>query len=115
MATLREQVGALIRHHRRELGWTQDVLAEKTGRSVEMINRLERGKTAPSFETLEALAAGFDIPIRDLFGLGPFAVREDTDPMGRLLVRIAGLDPEDIDWLDRLVSVALNRKVRPRG
>ena len=113
MSSLREQVGVAIRHHRKAKGWTQDDLAAKTSRSVELINRIERGRGSPSFDTLEALAAAMGVPVRDLFGVGPYAVEPGRDDgLVRLISRVSALDPEDLNWVDRLVSVALARKVR---
>jgi transcriptional regulator with XRE-family HTH domain len=116
MATLKAQVGDLIRRHRKRLGWTQDELAERTGRSVEMINRMERGQAAPSFDTLEALSRELGVPVRDLFGAGGHAAAAGRDdPLVRLIARVSMLDEADLDWVDRLVAVALNRKVRGRA
>ena len=114
MSTLREQVGHAIRHQRKLKSWSQEELAAKTGRSIEMINRVERGRIAPSFETLEMLAGAFDIPVRNLFGIGDHDAKPGReDGLVRLIGRVSSLDPEDIDWIDRLVDVALSRKVRP--
>jgi transcriptional regulator with XRE-family HTH domain len=43
------------------------VLAEKVERTVDAISPLERGRSLPSFETLERLALALDVPIRDFF------------------------------------------------
>lgn len=113
MSTLREQVGFTIRHLRKAKGWSQDALAHETGKSVEMINRLERGRVGPSFETLDDLARVFDVEVRDLFGIGPFAARTGRDDaLVGLIERVSGLDPEDLAWVDDLVRIALSRKVR---
>lgn len=113
MVSLREEVGHAIRHQRKALGWSQDELAARADRSVEMITRLERGRVAPSFDTLEALARAFGVPVRDLFGVGAYAAKSGQDDgLVRLISRVSGLDPEDLDWIDRLVTVALARKVR---
>jgi transcriptional regulator with XRE-family HTH domain len=114
MSTLREQVGHAIRHQRKLKSWSQEELAARTGRSIEMINRVERGRIAPSFETLEVLAGAFGIPVRDLFGIGDHDAKPDRDDgLVRLIGRVAGLNPEDVEWVDQLVGVALSRKVRP--
>jgi len=113
MSNLREQVGHAIRHQRKAKGWSQDELASKASRSVEMINRIERGRVAPGFDTLEALAGAFQVPVRDLFGIGAYAVRSGRDDgLVRLIGRISALDPDDLNWVDELVRVALARKVR---
>lgn len=116
MSTLRVQVGALVRHHRRRVGLSQVQLSEQAGRSIELIGRIERGAAAPSFETLEVFSKILKTPVRDFFGDSAFAVDAGRDDgLSRLLTRIANLDSEDLDWLDRLVSVALNRKVRSKA
>jgi transcriptional regulator with XRE-family HTH domain len=46
------------------------VLAEKVERTVDAISQLERGRSLPSFETLERLALALDVPIRDFFDVG---------------------------------------------
>ena len=113
MATLRQQVGDLVRHWRKVRGWTQDDLAEKAGRSVELVNRIERGGVAPSFDTLEIFAKVLEVDVRDFFGVGDHAVpsRRD-DGLAKIVGRISGLDRSDLDWIDELVRVALARKVR---
>ena len=110
MADLKAEVGDLIRHHRRARGWTQEQLAEKAGRTIEWINRLERGKAEPSFETLQSLSQAFRIPIRDLFGIGPHAVGDDNDALAGIVHRASVLSPEELAWLARLVDVALARR-----
>lgn len=113
MASLRHQVGQLVRHHRVRLGLTQIDLAVRTSRSVEMINRVERGVTAPGFDTLQALSVALETPIREFFGAGDYVANAGRDdPLVRLINRVAGLDTEDLDWADRLIATALNRKVR---
>lgn len=103
----------MVRHHRKQRGWTQDQLAERADRSVEMINRIERGRVAPGFETLEALSLSLDVPVRDFFGIATFEAGEEREqPLFRLVQRASVLDRHDLDWLDRLVTVALSRKVR---
>jgi transcriptional regulator with XRE-family HTH domain len=113
MATLKQQVGALIKSRRNEKGIVQAELAARSRRSVEMISRIERGVAAPSFDTLERFAEILGVPVRDFFGAGDYVAepRRD-DALARLVKRVSGLDGEDLDWVDRVVASALNRKVR---
>jgi transcriptional regulator with XRE-family HTH domain len=114
MATLSQQIGGIVRHHRKRHAWTQGELAAKADLSVEMINRVESGRVVPSLRTLELLAGLFVIPVRDLFGIGDHAAEAGRDDaMVRLVGRVSSLDSEDLEWVDRLVAMALNRKVRP--
>lgn len=113
MSTLRERVGHAIRHQRKLRNWSQEELATLTGRSIEMINRLERGRIAPSIETLEKLEEVFQVPAGEFFGLGaPTDDPQRDDGLMRLIRMVAKLNPEDIEWINDLVAVALARKQR---
>jgi transcriptional regulator with XRE-family HTH domain len=112
VSDLRTQVGNLVRHHREMAGITQAELAGRIDRSVQLIGRIERGSSAPSFETLEAIASALNVDVRDLFGAGEFAAGKDSAsaPLGDLVNRVASLDADDIEWVARLVDHALSRK-----
>ncbi|PZR36649.1 helix-turn-helix domain-containing protein [Caulobacter segnis] len=111
MASLREQVGDLIRHHRDRAGLNQTQLADQIGMSQETISRIERGLLAPSFETLVDLAGALNVEVRDFFEIGDMAAREGRDdPLVRLVGRLTELSGDDVEWIDRLVSAALSRK-----
>lgn len=113
MAGLRTQVGLAIRHQRKMKGWSQPQLAEKIGRSVEAVNKIERGLSAPSFETLDALSGAFLVPVGSLFWAADLGTDgRESETLQRLVSRLSGLDADDIDWADRLLSLALARKVR---
>ena len=55
MSELRVQFGWRLRQLRRQKDLTQEQLAEAAGISMDMLNNIERGVNAPSFETLEKL------------------------------------------------------------
>lgn len=110
MSTLRQQVGAMVRHHRERAGLTQSDVAEQTNKSLETIGSIERGKTAPSFETLDQLSGVLGVPVREFFGAGDYAVEAGrNDPLVRLINRASVLSNDDLEWLDRLVAAALAR------
>ncbi len=46
---------------------TQEQLAGHIGRTVETISNIERGKTAPSLETVEKLSEALRIPMEEFF------------------------------------------------
>jgi len=111
MASLRSRVGLLIRHHRERAGLTQAELADQAERSHQLIGRIERGQAAPSFETLEVLSTVLNTPVRDFFGAGEHdTTTRAADALDRLLGRVAGLNQADLEWLDRLVGLALSRR-----
>ena len=113
MATLRRQVGAMVRHHRERAGLTQGDVAEKINKSLETVGGIERGKAAPSFETLTDLSEALGVPVREFFGAGSYAAEAGRgDALVRLVDRVSGLDNDDVEWIDRLVTIALARKSR---
>ena len=67
MSTLRYRFGKRLRFIRRQKDLTQEQLAEAVGISVEFLSNLERGINAPSFETLEKLAAVLAVSVQELF------------------------------------------------
>lgn len=54
-----------IQKFRLQRGWSQEQLAEVSGLSVRTIQRIESGQT-PSLETLNSLAAVFDVDLSQL-------------------------------------------------
>jgi len=60
--TLKQQAGLRLRNLRKAAGLTQDQLAGRIGMSVQMIQQVERGATAPSFYTLDALSRALKAP-----------------------------------------------------
>lgn len=67
MSTLRNRFGKRLRKIRRNKDLTQEQLAEAVGVSVDFIGNIERGKSAPSFPTIEKLAEVLQVPIEDFF------------------------------------------------
>jgi transcriptional regulator with XRE-family HTH domain len=58
--------GMLIREHREERGISQRALARRAGTTQAAVSRIERGLTAPSWETMRALmlAMGYEPELR---------------------------------------------------
>ena len=67
MAHLRQQFGRRLLFMRQQRGLTQEAFAELVGISVDFLSLIERGINAPSFETLEQLAARLEVPVAELF------------------------------------------------
>lgn len=64
---LRAKFGSRLRYLRQQKNMTQEQLAEAAKISVDFLSLVERGKNAPSFDTLERLAEALDVPVRALF------------------------------------------------
>ena len=67
MATLREKFGRHLRDIRVERGMTQERFAEALDISVDFLSLIERGRNAPSFETLEKMAKRLRVSVAELF------------------------------------------------
>lgn len=70
-------LGTRIRLLRREKDFTQSELAEKCSLSNNFIALLERGRGAPSIETLEKLARALGVSIAHLFEFGEARGKQD--------------------------------------
>jgi transcriptional regulator with XRE-family HTH domain len=66
MQTAKELLGMRVREIRKTRGLSQERLAEKVGVDPKQISRIEGGKSAPSFETLEAIAIHLQVEMKDL-------------------------------------------------
>lgn len=104
-AKLVDRLGKNIATKRKELGLTQDRLAEAIGVDTETISRFERGVTAPSLATLEVIARYLGVTIASLLE------EEVPEPSGEARILSARLDTlkgkdraflmEFIDWYCR--------------
>ncbi|MER9348851.1 helix-turn-helix transcriptional regulator [Mesorhizobium sp. M0227] len=76
--SLKQAIGARLQAARRGAKLSQEVLADRVGRTPESISNIERGKQLPSIETLAELARILKMPLMDFFdGL------EKTRPLSR--------------------------------
>ena len=67
VATLRKRFGQRLRDIRTSREQTQEEFAETLGISVDFLSLIERGRNAPSFETLDRMARKLKLPLADLF------------------------------------------------
>ena len=75
-----EEIGQLIKARRAELGWTQEALAERLGRSLSMIKQMESGAKVKSWPAMAEVAEAIGLTPNDLLG-----VRERRMPTPDLL------------------------------
>ena len=62
----KKEIGTRIRTMRKSRGMTQEDLARAIGQSASSITMYETGRREPDFETLEALADVFNVPLASL-------------------------------------------------
>ena len=56
-----------IKTLRKKLGWSQELLAEKTGVSAPYITQIEVGKRTPSLDIVEKLASALGVEYKTIF------------------------------------------------
>jgi len=66
MQTTKELLGMRVREVRKLRGLSQERLAEKVGVDPKQISRIEGGKSAPSLDSLEAIARSLQVEMKDL-------------------------------------------------
>lgn len=64
---VRKEIGIQIRTMRKSRAMTQEDLAKAIGQSPSSITMYETGRREPDFETLEALADVFNVPLASFF------------------------------------------------
>ncbi|BFM20496.1 helix-turn-helix domain-containing protein [Gilvimarinus japonicus] len=67
MSDLKTLFGQNVANRRRELGLSQEALAEATGVTVETISHIERGIHGPRFGLIEKLELVMDMNAESLF------------------------------------------------
>lgn len=59
---LTQHIGQVLRHLRKQRGWSLEHMGDVTGVSKPMLSQLERGETNPSVVTLWKISSGLEIP-----------------------------------------------------
>ena len=67
MATLRKKFGERLRQIRLSRRMSQERFAETLDISVDFLSLIERGRNAPSFETLDKMGKRLRVSVADLF------------------------------------------------
>jgi len=67
MATAKEKLGKKVQKLRKDLGHTQEELAEKLGISRTHMGHIEQGRKAPSLKVMERLARALKVKVSELF------------------------------------------------
>ena len=66
MSGLHTRFGAVVRHRRKALGWSQQTFADRAGLSRSYSGEVERGIAIPSLATTLKIAAALGVPLSDL-------------------------------------------------
>ena len=68
---VKREIGSRVKAARKMRGMTQAALAEAIDMSFETVSNLERGKTAPNFNTLSDIATALDVELKFFFDYEP--------------------------------------------
>jgi transcriptional regulator with XRE-family HTH domain len=68
MQEILKVVGRRVRKYRERKGWSQDVMADKSGLHRAQIGAIERGERNVTLRTLKTIADTYEIRIRDVIG-----------------------------------------------
>jgi transcriptional regulator with XRE-family HTH domain len=112
MAGLRDRFGKLTAAHRRRLGLTQEQLAEAAAVSVDMISKIEIGKTGASFDLIERLSSALKVDPAELFTTEVPNGALRNEQYLALSERLVGLSNSELDWIAGVVDAALRTKSR---
>jgi len=88
MQTAKELLGMRIREVRKARLLSQEKLAEKVGVDPKQISRIEGGKSAPSLDTLEAIAKNLQVEVKDLFDFQHLVPEESVEDQALGLLRM---------------------------
>lgn len=67
MASTKEKLGRKIQKLRKELGYTQEELAERVNISRTHMGHIEQGRKSPSLKIMDKLAKALKTKVSDLF------------------------------------------------
>src|ERR1700730_4821922 len=105
---MKERCGTSRREGRRARRLTQAQLAEAADLSLEMIGRLERGLTAPSFETIAGLISALRIVAAELFGAGATdSEGERREIIGRISQLLASASDAQVRQAERVLNALI--------
>lgn len=111
MDELKQRFGRLVAANRKRRRMTQQSLADQTGISLDMINRIERGVAAARFPNITKLASALEVDPAELFTPDLPAGADQRRVLTNLVSRLSTLPDRDLEWIDRLLDAAL----KPRG
>ena len=107
---LKARVGKLLKAARKAKGWTQAQLAEEARVSLDMIVKMETGRSGGRFPTIERLAYALEIDPGELFFASPYGSGSSNTALHDLSAKLAGLTPEELVWVTEILDAVLKRR-----
>jgi len=101
---LRRVFAQRLQTERRDRGLTQEQLAEKIGRSVDLVSRLERATTGPSIETLALLSDVFDLEAASLLTFMRLEAQPPAGQLSEIMTLLPRFPDSEIPRLKRVIE-----------
>lgn len=114
ISEIRQGFGRRVQSLRKAEGLTQEVLAQRIGRSVDTISNIERGFSSTRIETAAAIADALGTTLSDLFDFQavPSSEREARRLTNELLTLVMNLDVPTIEAIIAQAEILLRVKER---
>ena len=110
---LKARVGKLLKAARKAKGWTQAKLAEEARVSIDMIIKMETGRSGGRFPTIERLASALEVDPGEFFFASPFGSGSSNTALHDLSAKLATLSPSELSWIANVIDAALEPKPDP--
>lgn len=94
-------MGKAIREKRIALGYTQQELGDKVGRTTSQIGQIERGITMPSVEVLTRIVQALSLDANLMF-----SDREISDELKDSMILLEQVDPERRKFIIEIIRMA---------
>lgn len=94
-------MGKAIREKRIALGYTQQELGDKVGRTASQIGQIERGITMPSVEVLTRIVRALSLDANLMF-----SDREISDELKDSMILLEQVDPERRKFIIEIIRMA---------
>ncbi|MDA8088824.1 MAG: helix-turn-helix transcriptional regulator [Nitrospiraceae bacterium] len=99
-----------IREIRKSMGLSQNEFAELVNLSVDSIGKIERCATIPTVETLDKIAAGLKIPLKDLFPSKEKPSQKSSKALEDLMAYLKTRSSDDVRFIHELAIKIFERK-----
>ncbi len=113
--TFKRLFGQRVQTFRRRRQLTQEDLAERIGRSVDMVSNVERGVSSTRIETAFRIAEILGVGLPELFDVGPAVgmERERRELIDRLVELVSGEHAEILAAVIAQTEILLKVRVTP--
>lgn len=93
---------------RRNAGLTQEELATRVGRSVDLISRMERATSGPSLQTIALVADALDVPPASLLGHTEAKAKRDFSDLDDIVSMVLSVPASATPKLRKMIRAFLS-------